>query len=225
MFVKYGKTYRIDVPQIKLQIKKATMPKDEVKRLLTGRIVIEEKLDGGNTGILRTNTGYPGYKLQKKGDFIGHGEHAQYRYFQRWAANNEEKIIALPVGVRVFTELLYARHTVPYTRLPSYVCVLDVLSSDGVMLDAAEASSVIDFGFRPPVLYEGPALPLKKLHSFIGESHFYDGPMEGIVVKNHEQQMRGKIVRPEVMKEVEESDHWRDKPVVKNGLAAAEVRA
>jgi hypothetical protein len=43
--------------------------------------------------------------------------------------------------------------------------------------------------------------------------------MEGLVVKNYRKQMRGKLVRPEFMKELEEEDHWLHKAMKRNQLA------
>ncbi len=41
---------------------------------------------------------------------------------------------------------------------------------------------------------------------------------EGIVIKNYRKQMRGKLVRPDFLKDLEEDDHWMLKPVRKNKL-------
>ena len=41
---------------------------------------------------------------------------------------------------------------------------------------------------------------------------------EGVVVKNSSRQMRGKLVRPEFMKEIQEDDLWLKKPLNKNKL-------
>lgn len=61
---------------------------------------------------------------------------------------------------------------------------------------------------------------LHQLENFIGPSKLSTTvTMEGIIVKNAVKQMRGKLVRPEFMKQLEEDDHWLYKKLVKNQLA------
>ena len=54
MFRKYEKTLRIPYPGIN---NKRILSKAEVKELITGRVIVEEKIDGANVGIIGTSTG------------------------------------------------------------------------------------------------------------------------------------------------------------------------
>ena len=217
MFRKFEKTFRIVVPQYQTH-GKLCLSNAEVRGLLTGNVVIEEKLDGANVGIIRNKSDL-GFALQKRGSLVGPSEHTQFNYFVNWAHNNREGILKMKLGEIAYCELLYAKHNMHYTSLPSLVMLLDVFDSRaGEYINLPKKKEFSDrVGLRmTPVLYDGQGPRLTDLVGFIGRSSFADCLMEGIVVKNYRKQMRGKIVRPEFMKEIDESDHWAEQAVTKN---------
>jgi len=77
VFIKYPKTYRILVPQIKT-IGKHFLSDIDTKILLKGNIFISEKMDGANTAIIRHDDCF---KLQKRGSLITTNEHFQFNFF------------------------------------------------------------------------------------------------------------------------------------------------
>jgi ATP-dependent RNA circularization protein (DNA/RNA ligase family) len=219
MFRKFEKTYRIKIPQYDVG-GKFCLSHSDTRALLTGKVTIEEKMDGANVGIIRIKKD-PGFALQKRGSLIGPSEHAQFNYFVNWAHSNYDKIIRMKVGEIAYCELLYAKHNIHYTELKSYVMLFDVwnprkneyMNSD----DKREFANKIEIP-QVPVIYEGQGPRIEDLIDLIGRSYFYEGLMEGIVVKNYRKQMRGKVVRPEFMKEIDESDHWMNSGLVKNTI-------
>jgi len=116
MFRKFEKTYRILVPEIIIK-GKHHLSKKECKKLLGGKVVILEKLDGANTGIIRHKDTY---KLQKRGSLVDASEHYQFNFFKAWGASNYDKIIKIPKDTILYGELMICKHTIYYNKLPDY---------------------------------------------------------------------------------------------------------
>lgn len=219
MFRKYEKTFRLVIPEI--QVKgKLTLNKNEVKSLLGGNVSIEEKLDGANVGIIKHKNGF---HLQKRGSLVGQSEHAQYQYFHNWAHyQNYNKLMELPNKYIVYGELLYVIHSIYYDKLPDYFIVFDVW--DGTkFLNYKERTKFCDkYGFKQaPLIAEG-VFTLKEIYKLIPANSAYGDTCEGIVIKRYRKKdyIRGKIVKPEFIKFMEESEHWFHKEIKTNKLAA-----
>ena len=221
MFRKYEKTYHI-FPVTS----KHNLDSTQLKRLLSGRVVVEEKMDGSNTGIIRHAKGFA---LQKRGSLVGRSVHAQFDYFHNWANSVAyERIMSLPPGVIVYGELLYARHHLYYDRLPEFFLVFDVRQGKR-WLDRSEKDSFCEtYGFHQvPLVAEG-SLTKNDLQSIIPNESRYGPICEGVVVKRYAKHgyFRGKIVKPGFIKELEDEDHWSNKPAIRNKLGEAScVRA
>lgn len=218
MFLKYSKTYRIRVPQFDVK-GKFMLSGADTQSLLSGQVVIQEKLDGANVAVIGTKQ-EPGWRLQKRGSLLGPGDHEQFNYFVNWAHKNFEKMKQVPEGWVVYGELMYAQHNIYYDKLPSYFLVFDIWNGDKFLGPMELTGFCQRVGLHHvPILYYGPAPARTDLVKYIPENSMYGtGRSEGIVVKNWKKQLKGKIVRPEFMKEVDESDHWMEKSVVKNKL-------
>ncbi|RYZ81640.1 MAG: DNA ligase, partial [Proteobacteria bacterium] len=83
-------------------------------------LVIEEKLDGANSGISFTDSGE--MLLQCRGHYLtgGPGE-AQFAILKTWASVHQSALWEV-LGTRyiVYGEWMYAKHTVFYDALPHY---------------------------------------------------------------------------------------------------------
>ena len=122
MFLKYEKTFRIPIPQIKVP-GKLILSRKELQLLLAGKVEIEEKMDGANVGIIRHKKGF---SLQKRGSLVGQSEHEQFQYFHAWANRIKyDNIMSVPPNHLLYGELLYAVHTIYYDNLPDYFLVFD----------------------------------------------------------------------------------------------------
>lgn len=203
MFVKYEKTHHV-FPVTS----KKNLSKKEVQQLLNGYAVVEEKMDGANVGIIRHKDGF---HLQKRGSLVGPSEHAQFQRFHAWA-NNEAygSIMSLPEGVILYGEWLYCVHNIYYDRLPTYFLAFDALW-DGEWCDVPALEELCDTcGFHMvPIIAEG-YFTKKTLLNLVPEKSKYGDRAEGIVVKRYTKKkyLRGKIVRPDFLEKLEESDHW-----------------
>jgi ATP-dependent RNA circularization protein (DNA/RNA ligase family) len=119
MFIKYEKTYHV-FPVTS----KHNLDRTQLKRLLSGYGVIEEKMDGANVGIIRHSKGF---SLQKRNSLVGPSVHVQFDRLYNWAHTDAyERIMSLPSGVLVYGEWLYATHHIYYDRLPEYFLVFDI---------------------------------------------------------------------------------------------------
>lgn len=221
MFRKYEKTFRILTPTFNVRGKYYLSDKDK-KALLNGTVEITEKIDGANVAIVRGNK--QKWTLQKRRGLADEGSHAQFSFFWNWARYNVEKILNIPSQWVIYGELCFVKHTIEYDQLPSYFLVFDIWNGQEYIRPDKRLDMSKSLGFaHVPVLYYDHLEDIEQLESMIGQSNFSGTSlMEGLVVKNWRKQMRGKIVRPEFIKEMEDEDHWMKQPLkkqkLKNGL-------
>lgn len=225
MFLKYEKTYRIPIPQIKVP-GKLVLSKADIKRLLAGSVDIEEKLDGANVGIIRHRSNFA---LQKRGSLVGQSEHLQYQFFHAWANRIKyDNIMSVPYGYRIYGELCHVVHTIYYDSLPDYVIVIDVMK-DGVWLNRKDKEAFCDkYGFAIVPLIAQGYFNLDELWGFVHKGSYFGDTSEGIIVKKFHKKkgyMRGKIVKPEFIRHMEESDHWMRSKLKTNKLVGDAARS
>lgn len=215
MFRKYEKTFRLVGPRGKFMLSS-----EEIKQLLNGNVVIEEKMDGANVGIIRHKSGF---HLQKRGSLVGQSEHEQFGFFHNWANHqNYEKIMALPIGHIVYGELMFAVHSIYYDKLPDYVLVFDVWDGERYLKYDERAEFCSKHGLsQVPLISRGNYSKLQ-VEQMVPSQSQYGDVAEGIVVKRYTKNSyyRAKIVRPEFIKQMEESDHWMKYSVKRNKLAS-----
>jgi hypothetical protein len=174
--------------------------------------------------------------LQCRGHEITEGMHPQYDLFKRWTSVKRPVLEAM-LGSRfiLYGEWLYAKHSVHYRALPHYFFEFDLYDKDAAQfLDLATRLQMLDgTGLHTvPVLHRGPATA-EVLRAFIGPSAFgsaFDNPvtgttdhlMEGLYVRTEaggHVTGRAKMVRPEFVEKVKQSEHWQHQAMVPNQLA------
>ncbi len=197
-------------------------------------LIVEEKLDGTNVGIHFTASGR--MVLQCRGHEIGEGMHPQYDLFKQWTAVKRPVLEAL-LGDRhiLFGEWLYARHSVFYRALPHYFFEFDIHDKEtGVFLSWDRRVELLEgTGIHTvPVLHRGAA-DAGRLAGLIGPSAFgaefanpvtgaTDALMEGLYLRTEGDGVvtaRAKVVRPEFVERVQQSEHWQYRTMVPNELA------
>jgi len=207
MFRKFEKTFRVVVPQIDIKGKWFLSDK-ETKLLLGGNVIILEKLDGANVGIIRHKDIF---RLQKRGSLVDTSEHEQYNYFKAWSTQNYLKLMSLPKDLIMYGELMRCVHTIVYNKLPDWVCVFAVWSNKKrEYLPWKEVVNITNQAGLSTVPFVAQDCFFKEqLYSLIPKvSEYGVEKAEGIVVWNYRQQLRGKIVLPEFVKRMDEEDHW-----------------
>ena len=198
------------------------VPLEELK----GRpLVIEEKLDGSNTGISFDADGM--LVLQSRGHVLtGGARERQFDLFKRWASWRQ---VALWEILRsrylMYGEWLYARHTIFYDELPHYFLEFDILDRETEEFLSTERRRGMLAGspvLSVPVLHEGPVKALK-LDGLLGRSRCSSSElMEGLYIKWEEGGRvvgRYKYLRDSFLQAAADAEtHWMDRPIEPNRL-------
>ena len=125
-------------------------------------------------------------------------------------------------GYVIFKEDLKRKHAVVYTQLPAWGVGLDIWDPDQeCFLDVGEKLTVFGALDIPtaPILFEGVVRGLGQLFNFLGtKSAFGALQIEGIVIKNYDKGLFGKVVDPLFDQEVDESVHHLRRPYQMNRL-------
>ena len=216
MFRHYEKTFRILVPQIATKGKHFLSDAD-TRRLLGGNVVITEKMDGANVGIIR-HKDY--FRLQKRGSLVDVGEHFQFNFFKAWSQQNYDKLLQIPQDTTLYGELMICKHTVFYDMLPDYFVAFawyNKKTNEYYHRDEmAELCDKIGLCYVPEIC-RGCNYSKDELFDLIPDPAAYGHkPAEGLVVWNYRAGMRGKVVRAEFQKAMDEDDHWDKGPIIKN---------
>ena len=197
-------------------------------------LVVEEKLDGTNVGIHFKGTGR--MVLQCRGHEITEGMHPQYDLFKQWTSMKRPALENL-LGRRfiLYGEWLYAKHSVHYRRLPHYFFEFDIYDKETTQfLDLQKRLKMLSgTGLQTvPVVHRG-RIAADELQKLIGPSAFdsaFDNPitgktdhlMEGLYLRIESDgwvEGRAKVVRPEFVEKVIQSEHWQHQRMIPNELA------
>ncbi|MDR6226780.1 RNA ligase family protein [Desmospora profundinema] len=148
-------------------------------QLIGQYLVVEEKMDGANSGISFDSGGQ--LYLQSRGHFLtGGSRESQFHLFKSWAHRYAGELWALLEDRYVmYGEWMYAKHTVFYTDLPHYFLEFDIYDrKSGHFLSTERRRQLLSqtpFIVSVKVLYEGPLASFRALQSLIGPSHFIAG--------------------------------------------------
>lgn len=207
--------------------------KDSAAFIANPSLIVEEKLDGTNVGIHFASTGR--MVLQCRGHEITEGMHPQYDLFKQWVAVKRPVLEAMLTNRFIlFGEWLYAKHSVFYHALPHYFFEFDIYDKEeGCFLSLERRLAILDgTGVHTvPVVHTGTAKH-ERLLEIITESAFQaefenpltgstDARMEGLYLRIEADGTatgRAKIVRPEFVEKVKQSEHWQHQQMVPNVL-------
>lgn len=196
-------------------------------------LIVEEKIDGTNVGIHFAADGR--MKLQCRGHEITEGMHPQYDLFKQWTS---AKLLKLEEMLEdrfiLYGEWLYARHSVHYRALSHYFFEFDIFDKQAErFLDlAARMEMLSGKGIETvPIVHRGVAT-VDELWATIGSSAFdahfenpmtgrSDNRMEGLYLRTEADGFvtgRAKLVRPEFVEKIKQSEHWQHQAMVPNLL-------
>jgi ATP-dependent RNA circularization protein (DNA/RNA ligase family) len=186
-------------------------------------LVIEEKLDGSNSGISFDDDG--ALVLQSRGHALTGGpRERQFDLFKRWASTYRDSLWSI-LGNRylMYGEWLYARHTIAYDELPHYFLEFDILDRETGSFLSTDRRHALLAGSpvqSVPVLARSPVPVWEKLltRSRCSSSE----PAEGLYIKweaDGHVLGRYKYVRRGFLQAVADSEtHWMDRPIEPNRL-------
>lgn len=143
--------------------------------LLGRELIVEEKLDGSNSGVSFDAGGR--LLLQSRGHFLdGGGRERQFALFKSWVTSHSGELWeALGDRYVIYGEWLYAKHTIFYDALPHYFIEFDVLDkTTGEFLSTARRRELLS-GLpivSAPILWTGHIKSAKQFDSLITASRF-----------------------------------------------------
>lgn len=196
---------------------------EEVSELLSGNVVVEEKVDGANIGFSTTEDGE--LRVQNRGTYLEAGEsHPQFRPLWSWLPARAPALVgALWPNLMLFGEWCFAVHSVAYDRLPDWFVGFDVYDREvGAFWDVGRRNELLSsVGLHAvPRLAEGhfTVAELEKL--LTNGSRVGGEAMEGIVVRRESggfTTARAKLVRAAFAQAIDE--HWSRGQLRRNALA------
>lgn len=143
--------------------------------LVGKNLVIEEKMDGANSGISFSDDAE--LLVQSRGHFLRGGQREkQFDLLKFWAGKNTDMLFDLLSNRYImYGEWLYAKHTYFYDVLPHYFMEFDIYDKQaGEFLSEPRRREMI--GSRPivqvKVLHQGVVNTMKDLSNFVTKSHF-----------------------------------------------------
>jgi hypothetical protein len=143
--------------------------------LLGRELIVEEKLDGSNSGVSFDGDGR--LLLQSRGHFLDGGPRERhFALFKSWATSHASELWESLGGRYVmYGEWLYAKHTIFYDALPHYFIEFDALDkTTGEFLSTARRRELL--GGLPivsaPVLWTGQIKSARQFDSLITASRF-----------------------------------------------------
>lgn len=201
---------------------KKCLTETEVKILLDGHTVFEEKVDGGVVGIAWNGDMHLAIG---KHSMIPYDDNSKKFYgLNSWIYTNYEKIQKIPLGWIIFGEWLRSSHQIFYGELPDYFVAFDIWDGHRYLDLPSRSEMLHKLGFAEvPFIYSGDNLDIEDVLciadglSISNKSGFSSSEtFEGIVIKNYDKQLYGKYVRREFMESIEK--HWLELPLVENKL-------
>lgn len=138
-------------------------------------LVVEEKLDGSNSGISFNEDGM--LLLQSRGHFLDGGPRERhFALLKSWATSHQAKLFdALGTRFVMYGEWLYAKHTCFYDALAHYFIEFDIFDREEKNFLSTERRKKFLKGLpvvSAPVIYKGALRSVKELKKLITQSSF-----------------------------------------------------
>lgn len=197
----------------------------EVTELLTGDVVVEEKLDGANLGFSVSFDGQ--LRAQNRGQYLQPPYRGQFARLGQWLAQHDDKLCgALGTHLIAFGEWCAARHSLAYMALPDLWLLFDVYdrNADKFWSTSRRNAWAADLGIATvPQLHCGRVgLPQLKVWVQSRQSQFRPGHLEGLIIRREGGRdwldCRAKLVRADFTQGIE--GHWRGRTLEWNQLAS-----
>lgn len=188
---------------------------DEVRALLVGPVVVEEKLDGANLGF---SVGPEGcLRVQNRGHYLSDLYVGQFQRLPGWLTLHSAGLVeVLGEHLIAFGEWCAARHSLDYPALPDWWLLFDVYDRrEGRFWSTRrrdELARRLGLATVPRITCGKMTLEDLKRKVIEGRSHFRDGALEGVVVRKEDDdwlQARAKLVRADFTQAID--SHWRSR--------------
>jgi ATP-dependent RNA circularization protein (DNA/RNA ligase family) len=201
------------------------LTRPEAEAFLRQPVSVEEKVDGANLGIGFDARG--NLLAQNRGNLVPQGTKGQFARLWAWLSERELHLFdALEDRFILFGEWCYARHSIHYTRLPDFFLAFDVFDRRERRFMSTPRRNELAAELKiatVPRVGDG-SFSLAEVLQLIGQSSLYDGPMEGIYLRQEDTSwllQRAKVVRAEFVQQI--GEHWSKQPLAPNRLLSALV--
>ena len=201
------------------------MPRDdkvlsptEAQALLSGDVVVEEKLDGANLGLSLSPDRT--VLVQNRGQYLGEPYVGQFARLPAWLAQHKSSLLAvLRPELMLFGEWCAARHSLDYDTLPDWLLLFDVYDRSKRRFWSTSRRNALasEAGlFTVPRVSSGRTTlaALKQLVMDTASHYRAELPLEGVVVRRESAdwcEARAKLVRPDFAQAID--THWRKRAI------------
>lgn len=196
---------------------------EEARQLLSGEVVVEEKVDGANLGISIDESGT--LRAQNRGKYLDlTGLRDQWKPLKRWLSLHQEQLRStLGPELILFGEWCYAVHSVRYTRLPDWFLAFDIYDRNAETFWTVERRNALStqLGLATVPQCARGHVDLPALHALMERSELTDAPAEGLYIRREgpgQLLARAKLVRAAFTQAIDE--HWSKRRLEANQLAA-----
>jgi len=197
----------------------------EANALLSGEVVIEEKLDGANLGVSVAEDGR--LRLQNRGQYLVPPFGGQFSRATAWVERRQDELApALGNKLILFGEWCAARHSIVYDHLPDWFLAFDVYDrAAGRFWSAVRRNTWLnrlDIPVVPALARRQTTLVEAKAIVMTSASRFGDTPLEGVVIRRDGAEFleqRAKVVRPDFAQAI--GEHWRSRRIEWNAVVPA----
>ncbi len=199
----------------------------EAQLLLTGPVIVEEKLDGANLGF---SIGLDGaLRVQNRGQFLRPPYSGQFSRLTTWIEAHRETLVqALGTNLILFGEWCAARHSLDYVNLPDWFLAFDVYDTSVAQFWSTARRNLLaesgSISIVPALLKGETSLSSLKLLLTKQHSRFRNGSLEGIIVRRESVdwlEARAKLVHPDFTQHINE--HWSRRSIEWNRVPQCEI--
>lgn len=190
----------------------------EAQSLLSGDVVVEEKLDGANLGLSLSPDGC--VLAQNRGQYLSEPYVGQFARLPAWLAQHEVGLRAvLRPELMLFGEWCAARHSLDYNALPDWFLLFDVYDrNSGRFWSTSRRNALASQAglFTVPLIASGHTtlVELKQLVMNTSSRYRTGLPLEGVVVRRESIdwcEARAKLVHPDFVQAID--THWRKRAI------------
>jgi ATP-dependent RNA circularization protein (DNA/RNA ligase family) len=186
---------------------------NEVKSLLVGEVVVEEKLDGANVGLSLSPDG--SLRAQNRGQYLADPHAGQFARMPAWLTQHSDSLCTiLTPDIILFGEWCAARHSLDYAALPDWFLIFDVYDrSAGRFWSSSRRNALaasVGLTTVPQVLNGKTTLTALTHLVATTSSNYREGPLEGVVIRRESAEWceaRAKLVRHDFTQAID--THWR----------------
>lgn len=198
------------------------MTPPERDAFLVGEVALEEKIDGANLGLSFSGDGE--LRFQNRGNWLTPPFRGQWERLRGWVAPHEASLREyLPPGTILFGEWCFARHSIPYSRLPDWFVAFDVYEANADRFWSATRRNELvgNCGLSLVPVIAPPVTPsLNSLSELLHQpSAFGDAQREGLYLRSDENgwlERRAKLVNPGFSQSI--ASHWSQSELTRNHL-------